>query len=69
MSAHAFLSASGSSKWLNCPPSARLESHFPDKGSEYAAEGTLAHEVAEIRLFGNAIHAYKLKIMGGPICL
>lgn len=50
MSAHAFLSASGSSKWLNCPPSARLESHFPDKGSEYAAEGTLAHEVAEIRL-------------------
>ena len=46
MSAHAFLSASGSSKWLNCPPSARLESHFPDKGSEYAAEGTLAHEVA-----------------------
>lgn len=50
MSDHAFLSASGSSKWLNCPPSARLESHFPDKGSEYAAEGTLAHEVAEIRL-------------------
>lgn len=50
MSAHAFLSASGSSKWLNCPPSARLESQFPDKGSEYAAEGTLAHEVAEIRL-------------------
>lgn len=50
MSAHPFLSASGSSKWLNCPPSARLESHFPDKGSEYAAEGTLAHEVAEIRL-------------------
>lgn len=50
MSAHAFLSASGSSKWLNCPPSARLESHFPDKGSEYAAEGTLAHEVAELRL-------------------
>ena len=27
-----------------------MESHFPDKGSEYAAEGTLAHEVAEIRL-------------------
>lgn len=50
MSAHAFLSASGSSKWLNCPPSARLESKFPDKGSEYAAEGTLAHELAEIRL-------------------
>lgn len=50
MSAHAFLSASGSSKWLKCPPSAKLESRFTDSGSEYAAEGTLAHELAELRL-------------------
>lgn len=50
MSAHAFLSASGSSRWLNCPPSAKLEKQFPDKGSEYAAEGSLAHELAEVRL-------------------
>ena len=50
MSAHAFLSASGSSRWLNCPPSATLEKQFPDKGSEFAAEGSLAHELAEVRL-------------------
>lgn len=50
MSAHAFLSASGSSRWLNCPPSAKLEKQFPDKGSEYAAEGSLAHALAEVRL-------------------
>lgn len=50
MSAHAYLSASGSHKWLNCSPSAKLESSFPDSGSEYAAEGTLAHELSELKL-------------------
>lgn len=40
---HALLSASGSHRWLNCPPSARLEEKVPDKGSDYASEGTLAH--------------------------
>lgn len=48
--AHALLSASGASKWLNCPPSARLEDTFPDSASDYAKEGTLAHEVAELKL-------------------
>lgn len=50
MSAHAYLSASGSHKWLNCSPSAKLESRFPDLGSVFAAEGTLAHELAELKL-------------------
>lgn len=50
MSAHAYLSASGSHRWLNCPPSAKLESCFPDSSSEYAAEGTLAHELSELKL-------------------
>lgn len=44
---HALLSASGAHRWLNCTPSARLEAQFQDKPSEYAAEGTTAHEVAE----------------------
>ena len=44
---HAFLSASGAHRWLNCPPSVKLESQFPDKGSESAAEGTLAHKIGE----------------------
>lgn len=48
--AHALLSASSASRWLTCTPSARLEEQFVDEGSEYAAEGTLAHEIAELKL-------------------
>ena len=50
--AHALLSASGASRWLNCTPSAKLEEEFGDKStsSPYAAEGTLAHELAELYL-------------------
>lgn len=48
--AHAILSASGASKWMNCPPSARLELDFPNKSSEFAQEGTLAHELGELKL-------------------
>lgn len=44
---HARLSASGAHRWMNCTPSVVLEEQFPDKGSEYAAEGTLAHSLAE----------------------
>ncbi len=55
MTDHALLSASGASRWLACPPSARLEENFPDKGSTYAAEGTLAHEVCELKLRNYAI--------------
>lgn len=47
---HAKLSASGSSRWINCPGSVKLEAGFPDKSSPYAAEGTLAHSVAELKL-------------------
>ena len=46
--AHALLSASGAAKWLNCPPSARLEEKFPNTSSDYAKEGTVAHTLAEI---------------------
>ncbi len=48
--AHAVLSASSSKQWLSCPPSARLSEQFPDEGSPFAAEGTLAHEMAELKL-------------------
>lgn len=47
---HALLNASGASRWLNCPPSARLEQDFPDSTSEAAAEGTLAHALGELKL-------------------
>lgn len=48
--AHALLSASASSRWLNCTPSVRLEEQFPETTSTYAEEGTLAHEIAELKL-------------------
>lgn len=47
---HALLGASGSATWLACPPSARLSESIPDRGSNYAAEGTLAHELAELKV-------------------
>lgn len=45
---HAILSASGSSRWLACPPSAQLELQFPRSESTYADEGTAAHELCEV---------------------
>ena len=51
---HALLSASGASRWLQCPPSARLEEKFeessPSTSSVYADEGTLAHEFGDLNL-------------------
>lgn len=48
--AHALLSASSAHRWLLCTPSARLEAQFPDSTSEAAKEGTLAHELAELKI-------------------
>lgn len=47
---HALLSASASDRWTVCTPSARLAEKFPDTTSEAAAEGTLAHEMAELKV-------------------
>ncbi len=47
---HAILSASGAHRWLACTRSARIEAELPDNAGAAAAEGTLAHEVAEQRL-------------------
>lgn len=47
---HALLSASSAHRWLECTPSARLEDQLPDTTSEAAKEGTLAHELAEMKL-------------------
>jgi len=54
---HALLSASGAEKWFNCPPSARREEGLPDTASDYAAEGTLAHAIADL------INRYNLHII------
>lgn len=47
---HAILSPSSSHIWLNCTPAARLGEKFNDEGSQYAAQGTEAHSLAEYKL-------------------
>ena len=44
--AHAKLSPSGAHRWMACPGSVVLEADYPDEGSSYAREGTVAHELA-----------------------
>lgn len=51
MAAHAKLSASGSSRWLNCPGSVQAEENYPaQKSSPFALEGSMAHELADLCL-------------------
>lgn len=45
--AHALLSASSAHRWLACTPSAVAAEMYPNESTEFAKEGTLAHEVAE----------------------
>lgn len=47
---HAKLSASAAHRWINCPPSVRLTADMPESSSSYAAEGTLAHSLAELKV-------------------
>jgi len=46
---HALLSASAAHRWLVCTPSARLEETLPERKSDYADEGNLAHDIAELK--------------------
>ncbi len=47
---HAILSPSAAYRWLACTPSARFEEQIPEEENLYAAEGTLAHELAAVLL-------------------
>ena len=47
---HAMLAPSSAHRWLECTPSAMLESTKPSIPSVYAEEGTEAHALAEIKL-------------------
>ena len=50
MTSHALLGASSSERWMNCPPSIRLEELEEGKSSIYAREGTFAHDLGELKL-------------------
>lgn len=48
--AHSKIGASSSKRWLACPGSIALSAGIPNRGSQYAMEGTAAHELAEMCL-------------------
>lgn len=47
---HARLSPSGAKRWLHCTMAPTMEDGIKDTGSVYAAEGTAAHSLAELKL-------------------
>lgn len=50
MAKHAKLAPSASERWINCPISVHLSEGFEDTQSVYAAEGSLAHKLGELKL-------------------
>lgn len=54
---HAFLSASSSHRWINCPPSAVLCAKEPNKSSPYAQQGTDAHSLCEHKVLAALGHS------------
>lgn len=47
---HSMLSASSSYRWTKCPPSAKLNAQIEDTESDFAREGTCAHELCEYKV-------------------
>lgn len=57
--AHAEKAPSGSSMWLNCHASIPMNAGKPDQSSEFAAEGSVAHEVSYLcGLEGRSPHSF-----------
>lgn len=67
--AHAFLPASASNRWSQCPGSAKLAALYPPTDTAFTREGTLAHEVAEAVASGNTplYHVMEKKVTGDGV--
>lgn len=61
MAEHALLSASGAHRWMVCTKAPRLEEYVDEETSVYANEGTLAHNLAELKLALEIGHLTKRK--------
>lgn len=57
MSEHAKLAPSSAHRWVACPGSVRMSEGIVEPESDAAAEGTLAHQVAEMVLRGGLMPA------------
>lgn len=64
---HSKFSASSLSRIVACPGSVALSSGVEDKTSEYAAEGTVAHEVAEMAALGKRFRSMLGKVIEVPV--
>ncbi|MCM1530466.1 MAG: DUF2800 domain-containing protein [Alistipes sp.] len=63
--AHAWVGPSSIARVLACPPSARFSEQFPETPSEFAAEGTEAHEYCEYlvrKALGEKVRSPKKKL-------
>jgi hypothetical protein len=54
MTEHAELGASSSARWMECPGSVPLSRPYQGRTTHYAAEGAVAHAIAEAALRGSA---------------
>lgn len=56
---HSPLGASGAHRWMRCPGSVKMSQGVGDPESDFAAEGTKAHEIGSICL-GSGVDAWQL---------